>query len=103
MVSAYQFLISNYYESQVIQGLLMVEPKSIADTQQFLRLWTHEASRVFRDRHALTPYTLTLHPAPHPLHPAPCTLHPAPFTLHPASRSIDLQPHTKSYTAKTKA
>ena len=28
--------MSNYYDSQVIQGLLMVEPKSIADTQHLL-------------------------------------------------------------------
>ena len=36
--------------AKVVQGLLMVDPKNISDTLQFLRLWTHESARVFRDR-----------------------------------------------------
>jgi dynein heavy chain len=36
--------------AKVIQGILMSEPKYIADVDTMLRLWCHEAFRVFRDR-----------------------------------------------------
>jgi dynein heavy chain, axonemal len=36
--------------AKVIQGMLMVVPKSVPDTNALMRLWCHEASRVFRDR-----------------------------------------------------
>jgi len=36
--------------AKVIQGILMVEPKYMADVDMMLRLWCHESYRVFRDR-----------------------------------------------------
>eukprot|EP00960_Hanusia_phi_P050219 760078-Hanusia_phi.AAC.2 len=36
--------------AKVIQGILMVDPANVVDVDQFLRLWGHECSRVFRDR-----------------------------------------------------
>ncbi|KAL0210609.1 hypothetical protein RCL1_005045 [Eukaryota sp. TZLM3-RCL] len=36
--------------SKVIQGVLMAEPKSIDTENSFIRLWTHECCRVFKDR-----------------------------------------------------
>jgi len=36
--------------SKVVQGLLQITPAKCADAEAFLRLWCHEASRVFSDR-----------------------------------------------------
>ncbi len=36
--------------AKVFQGCLMVEPKKIAEPNDFLRLWVHECRRVFQDR-----------------------------------------------------
>lgn len=36
--------------SKVIQGITQIESKNLNDVQALCRLWTHEASRVFRDR-----------------------------------------------------
>eukprot|EP00605_Chrysophyceae_sp_TOSAG23-4_P000859 GSChrysophyteH1.ASY1.ANO1.950.1 assembled CDS len=36
--------------SKVFQGLLMVHPKHLETKEKIIRLWAHEASRVFRDR-----------------------------------------------------
>ena len=36
--------------AKVIQGVLMSEPKYVSDVEMMLRLWCHEAFRVFRDR-----------------------------------------------------
>lgn len=36
--------------SKVVQGITSIMSKNIADVQQLCRLWSHEASRVFRDR-----------------------------------------------------
>ena len=36
--------------SKVVQGMLNVKPAEIDSSEKLLRLWTHESSRVFRDR-----------------------------------------------------
>eukprot|EP01062_Namystynia_karyoxenos_P051896 TRINITY_DN4104_c0_g3_i1.p1 TRINITY_DN4104_c0_g3~~TRINITY_DN4104_c0_g3_i1.p1 ORF type:complete len:531 (+),score=220.35 TRINITY_DN4104_c0_g3_i1:2-1594(+) len=36
--------------SKVVQGVLMIDRKGLPDRATLLRLWTHEASRVFHDR-----------------------------------------------------
>lgn len=36
--------------SKVIQGLLMVQPNDVPDKETLIRLFMHEASRVFHDR-----------------------------------------------------
>lgn len=36
--------------AKVFQGMLQITPKKLTSADQFLRLWAHEAARVFRDR-----------------------------------------------------
>jgi dynein heavy chain len=36
--------------SKVFQGVLMVKPKFLTDSDSLIRLWCHEGARVFRDR-----------------------------------------------------
>ena len=36
--------------SKVINGLLLIPPKQMTETQKLMRLWVHETYRVFYDR-----------------------------------------------------
>jgi len=46
--SHYVFNLRDF--ARVVQGVLMIEPAQAADRSVFVRLWTHEALRVFADR-----------------------------------------------------